>query len=93
MNVSSFAAVVAPPRGKKAPAKVVVDGILEVIEKRTREVTVPKRNPGLVSARWLRRLAPGVLLAGMRRMDPVPEEVVEAARERSRRGRRLGDLD
>lgn len=79
--------------GRKAPAQVVVEGILEVIEKRRREVTAPKRNPGLVSARWLRRLAPSLLLAGMRRMEPVPPEVVEAARERSRRGRRLGDLD
>jgi short-subunit dehydrogenase len=79
--------------GKKAPAQVVVDGILEVVERRRREVTVPKRNPGLVSARWLRRLAPSLLLAGMRRMDPVPREVLEAARERARKGRRLGDLD
>lgn len=79
--------------GKKAPASVVVDAIFEVIEKRRREVTAPKRNPSLVSARWLRRLAPSLLLAGMRRMDPVPQDVIDAARERARRGRRLGELD
>jgi short-subunit dehydrogenase len=79
--------------GKKAPASAVVDGILEVIEKRRRERTVPRGDPGLVTARWLRRLAPSLLLAGMRRMDPVPSDVIEAARERARRGRRLGELD
>lgn len=79
--------------GKKFPASVVVDGIFEVIEKGRREVTAPKRNPGLVAARWLRRLAPALLLAGMRRMEPVPKAVVDAARERSRAGRRLGDLE
>jgi short-subunit dehydrogenase len=78
--------------GKKWPARVVVDGILRVIEKRRREVTVPGHDPGLVAARWLRRLAPSLLLAGMRRMDPVAPEVLAAARERSRRGRRLGDV-
>jgi short-subunit dehydrogenase len=80
-------------RGRKTPASAVARGILEVIEKRRRELTVPRRNAGLVAARWLRRLAPALLLAGMRRMDPVPELVIEAARERSRRGRRLGELD
>jgi short-subunit dehydrogenase len=79
--------------GKKFPPRVVVDGILEVIETGRREVTVPKRNPGLVAARWLRRLAPSLLLAGMRRFEPVPKAIVEAARQRSRAGRRLGDLD
>ena len=41
----------------------------------------------------LRGLAPGVLLAGMRRFDPVPESVLDAARERARRGRRLGEIE
>lgn len=79
--------------GRKTPASAVARAILEVIEKRRRERTVPRRHPGLVAARWLRQLAPSLLLAGMRRMDPVPERVIEAARERSRRGRRLGELD
>jgi short-subunit dehydrogenase len=80
-------------RGRKAPASVVTEGILEVLEQGTREIVVPRRDPGLVSARLLRSFAPGLLLAGMRRFDPVPDAVLDAARERSRRGRRLGELD
>jgi len=80
-------------RGHKAPPSVVTNAILEVIECEVRERTVPRRDPGLVSARMLRRLAPGLLLEGMRRFEPVPETVLEAARERARRGRRLGDLE
>ena len=80
-------------RGHKAPASIVTDAILEVLEKEVRELTVPRRDPGLTSARVLRRLAPGLLLEGMRRFDPVPEGVLEAARERARRGRRLGELE
>jgi uncharacterized protein len=80
-------------RGRKAPAKIVTDAILEVIEREVREITVPRRDPGLTSARLLRRFAPGLLLAGMRRFDPVPASVLDAARERSRRGRRLGELE
>ena len=80
-------------RGRKAPAKIVTDAILEVIEREVREITVPRRDPGLASARLLRRFAPGLLLAGMRRFDPVPASVLDAARERSRRGRRLGELE
>jgi short-subunit dehydrogenase len=80
-------------RGRKAPARIVSDAILEVIERELREITVPRRDPGLTSARLLRRLAPGLLLAGMRRYDPVPASVLDAARERARRGRRLGELE
>jgi short-subunit dehydrogenase len=80
-------------RGHKAPPSVVTNAILEVLENEVRELTVPRRNPGLTSARMLRRLAPGLLLEGMRRFDPVPTDVLEAARERARRGRRLGDLE
>lgn len=80
-------------RGRKAPASVVTDAILELLETGRRELTVPRRDPGLASARLLRRLAPGLLLAGMRRFDPVPSSVLDAARERARRGRRLGELE
>ncbi len=71
--------------GPKYPPRVVVDAIFEVIEKRRREVTAPKRNLQLVSARILRLLAPAVLQAGMARMEPVPREVIERAREKARR--------
>jgi short-subunit dehydrogenase len=80
-------------RGHKAPARIVTDAILEVLENEVRERTVPRRDPGLASARVLRRLAPGLLLEGMRRFDPVPPSVLDAARERARRGRRLGELE
>jgi short-subunit dehydrogenase len=80
-------------RGSKASPQVVVDAILEAIEKRRYEITAPRRRLDLNTARVLRRFWPSVLRAGMRRMDPVPAEVVERARERARRGWRLGRLD
>ncbi|MFQ5416240.1 MAG: SDR family NAD(P)-dependent oxidoreductase [Myxococcota bacterium] len=79
--------------GAKAPPEVVTDAIFEAIEKRRREITVPRRKPDLMAARLLRFAAPWLLRAGMKRMDPVPAEVVERARARARRGKRLGDLD
>lgn len=79
--------------GAKAPPEVVADAIFEAIEKRRREITVPKRKPDLWAASFLRFAFPGILLRGMRRMDPVPTTVVERARERARRGLRLGDSE
>jgi hypothetical protein len=51
-----------------------------VIEKRRHEVTVPKRNLALTTARILRVIAPSLLRKGMARMEPVPPEIVERAR-------------
>ncbi len=79
--------------GRKAPPQVVTDAIFEAIEKRRHELTAPRRRLDLNAARALRRLWPAVLRAGMRRMDPVPAEIVERARERARQGWRLGRLD
>ncbi len=79
-------------RGRKFPPEIVTEAIFEAIERRIRERTVPRRYAPLVMARLLRLLAPGLLLHGMQRMDPVPSEVVERARERARVGKRLGDL-
>jgi len=79
--------------GARASPEIVADAILEVVEKRRREITVPRRKPDLMLARFLRAYAPGLLRLGMRRMDPVPEDVVERARARAERGLRLGDLD
>jgi len=79
-------------RVAKAPPEVVRDAIFEAIEKRRFEVQAPKRRIGLWVARWLRVVAPALLRMGMRRMDPVPPDVIERARERARRGKRLGDL-
>jgi short-subunit dehydrogenase len=77
--------------GRKHPPEIVVRAILRVIEERAHEVTAPARDPGLVSARWLRRIAPALLRAGMARMEPVPRELIEAAKERARRGLALGE--
>jgi short-subunit dehydrogenase len=83
-----------PPgyHGKKYPPEIVTDAIFESIEKRRFEMTVPKRNPMLMTARLLRLLAPGILRLGMAKTEPVPYEVIEQARVRSKAGRRLGDL-
>ncbi len=83
-----------PPgyNGKKYPPEIVSDAIFEAIEKRRFEMTIPKRNPMLMTARLLRLLAPGLLRLGMAKTEPVPYDVVERARTRSQAGRRLGDL-
>ncbi|UCE85115.1 MAG: SDR family NAD(P)-dependent oxidoreductase [Deltaproteobacteria bacterium] len=78
-----------PPayRGRKYPAERVSDAILEVVEKHRFEITVPRRSPPLVAASLLRRLLPALLRRAMRRMDPVPRELIEAARARERSSR------
>jgi short-subunit dehydrogenase len=78
--------------GKKHSPDLVVDGIFEVIEQRRREITIPRRNPPLVTARLLRLIAPSILLRGMARMEPVPRDVVDRARTRAAKGKRLGDV-
>jgi len=59
-------------RGRKYPATLVADAIVDAVERRRFEVTVPARHPMLVTARATRLLAPGLYRAGMARMDPVP---------------------
>lgn len=78
--------------GKKYPPSVVVDAIFECIEQRRYEITTPKRNPQLMAARFLRLLAPSILRKGMAQHEPVPADVVERARARAAKGKRLGDL-
>jgi short-subunit dehydrogenase len=78
--------------GAKAPPQLVTAAIFEAIEKRRHEITVPERKPDLMTARFLRFAFPALLRLGMRRMDPVAPEVIERARARARRGKRLGDL-
>jgi short-subunit dehydrogenase len=77
--------------GKKHPPELVVRAILEVIERRRHEIVAPARDPGLVTAKLLRWLAPAVLRKGMARMEPVPRALLDAARERASRGLRLGE--
>src|SRR5690606_15476901 len=78
--------------GKKHPPEIVAEAILEVVERKIREITVPRRSPPLVTARLLRLVAPSLLLGGMARMEPVPTDVVARARRRAELGKRLGDL-
>jgi short-subunit dehydrogenase len=78
--------------GKKYPPAIVTAAVFEAVEKRIHEITVPRRNPILITVRFLRLFLPSVLRLGMARTDPVPPEVVERARARARKGKRLGDL-
>lgn len=77
--------------GKKYPPEIVTAAVFEAIDKRRHEVTVPRRNPMLVTARFLRLFLPRVLRFGMAKADPVPVEVVERARARATAGKRMGE--
>ena len=79
-------------QGKKYPPAIVTDAIFEAIEQRRHEMTVPKRNPMLLTARFLRLFFPSLLRLGMAKTDPVPPEIVDQAKARARKGKRLGDL-
>jgi len=78
--------------GRKYPPELITDAIFEVIERRRYELTVPRRNPPLLAARFMRLFVPAVLRAALSRFDPVPREVLEKARARALKGKRLGDL-
>jgi short-subunit dehydrogenase len=69
--------------GRKYPPELVADAIVDAIVHRRFECTVPKLNPMLLTARALRLVAPGLVRAGMARMDPVPPEVFARARGRT----------
>jgi short-subunit dehydrogenase len=83
-----------PPayKGPKYPPSIVVDAIFEVIEKRRYEVTIPRRHPMLITARFLRLFLPSVLRFGMGKTEPVPPDLLTRARERAAQGKRLGDV-
>ncbi len=70
--------------GPKHPPEIVTRAIFEVIEKRRREVMAPRRSLPLMTARFLRLVLPSLLRLGMRRMDPVPPELIRRARQRAR---------
>lgn len=80
-------------QGRKAPAELVARAILQAVEERRHEITVPRRRPDLATARFLRLALPRLLRFGMRRMDPVSQQVVERARARAQRGLGLGDAE
>ena len=68
-------------RGKKLPPAAVSAAIFRAIERRLPEVWVPG---WMRVAWWLRLLAPGLFRAGAARYDPIPPDVLEAARRRAR---------
>jgi short-subunit dehydrogenase len=74
-----------PPafRGRKHSPRIVVDAILDCVERRSFERTVPRRSAGLLSARILRALAPGIMRRAMAAFDPVPDDVLARARARA----------
>jgi short-subunit dehydrogenase len=82
-----------PPayKGPKYPPAIVVDAIFEVIDKRRHELTIPRRHPMLITARFLRLFLPAVLRRGMAHTEPVPPELLEQARRRAGEGKRLGE--
>jgi short-subunit dehydrogenase len=78
--------------GRKFPPEIVADAIFEAIERKRFDMTIPKRYPPLVAARFLRLFLPSLLRFGMAKAEPIPEEVIEGAKARAARGKRLGDL-
>lgn len=77
-------------RGTKYPAQLVADEILMAIAKRRFEVTVPRRNLQLVTARLFATLLPALVRKGVARMNPVKPQTVRDARARARKGLRMG---
>jgi short-subunit dehydrogenase len=76
--------------GRLYPPQLVADEILTAIRKRRFEVTVPRRNPALVTARLLATLIPSVIRKGVARMNPVNPRLVSDARARARSGKPMG---
>ena len=74
-------------KGRKHSPQIVVDAILECVEERCYERTVPRRSFSLFSARLMRAVAPGLLRRGMAAFDPVPADVLAQARARAGGGK------
>jgi clavulanate-9-aldehyde reductase len=77
--------------GPKHPPEIVAHAILDAVDRRLHEIVVPRRNPTLALARFLRLVAPGLVRFGTRRMDPVPADALERARRRAEAARSDGD--
>ena len=69
--------------GRKYPPEIVARAILDAVDRRLHEIVVPRRNPTLAFARFLRLVAPGLVRFGTRRMDPIPAAALERARRRA----------
>jgi NAD(P)-dependent dehydrogenase (short-subunit alcohol dehydrogenase family) len=76
--------------GKLYPPQLVADEILSAIVERRFEVTVPRRNPQLVTARVLATLIPSLIRKGVARMSPVAPQLVRDAIARARDGLPMG---
>jgi len=76
--------------GRRHPPELVAKAILAAVERNTREIVVPRFSPALVLARFLRVVLPSVVRYGVARTDPIDPGSIECARERARRGLRLG---
>jgi NAD(P)-dependent dehydrogenase (short-subunit alcohol dehydrogenase family) len=76
--------------GPLYPPQLVADEILTAIRKQRFEVTVPRRNPSLVTARVLATLIPSLIRKGVARMNPVNPQLVSEARARARSGKPMG---
>jgi len=76
--------------GKLYPAQLVADEIVSAIQNKRFEVTVPRRNPQLVTARLFATFIPSVVRKGVARMNPVAPQLVRDAIERARLGQRMG---
>jgi short-subunit dehydrogenase len=77
--------------GKKYPPELVADAILDAVDRKRHEIVVPRRNPALAAARFLRLVMPRLLRAGVARMDAVSAQELADARASARAGRRLGE--
>jgi NAD(P)-dependent dehydrogenase (short-subunit alcohol dehydrogenase family) len=77
-------------KGKLYPAQLVADEIVSAIRNKRFEVTVPRRNPQLVTARLFATILPSVVRKGVARMNPVLPRTVRDALDRARRGQRMG---
>ena len=78
--------------GKKHPPELVVRAILEVIERARYEIDGARARPGLVTAKLLRWIAPrACCAAAWRAWSRCRRRSSTAARERARKGLRLGE--
>lgn len=81
-DIWAKAAAEAPVRysGRKYPPSVVSRAVFDCIEKRRHEATVPR---SMAAVFLFKSLLPELFRRGAARWDPVPPEVVQAARRRA----------
>lgn len=70
--------------GRLYPPAVVAREILQALSKKRFEIVTPKYSMKLMLARLLSVIAPGLVRAGVRRMDPVKPELLARAKKGAR---------